>query len=250
MGCRTVSNACETFEQQFPCCPPPQALDAAELEKDQLRRGQHTRSPVCSDWHSVVPPSDCTPPPEPLASPHLVVSSGEDNTSYTTISISPPAATDGTQDNAVNTASVNGEPQGSGAPPDGGNGESAAPSSGRCAGPWSPPAPPCSTHMQTVLFFMFKADSVFEDVVDTLSAEAQVVGPEEGEHQLAVMDNGTGQVWLACCSLCVDYYCYYYFVISANYQSKPLYLLLMSFFDVVILKVWTLLLLQMSSHLT
>lgn len=36
---------------------------------------------------------------------------------------------------------------------------------------------------------------------------------------------------------------------SANYQSKPLYLLLMSFFDVVILKVWTLLL-QMSSHLT
>lgn len=141
MGCGTVCNACETFEQQFPCCAPPQALDAAQLEKDQLRRGQHARSPVCSDWHSVVPPSDCTPPPEPLASPHLVVSSGEDNTSYTTISISPPAAPDGTQDNAVNTASVNGEPQGSGAPPDGGNGESAAPSSGRCAGPWSPPAP-------------------------------------------------------------------------------------------------------------
>lgn len=43
---------------------------------------------------------------------------------------------------------------------------------------------------------MFKPDSVFEDVVDTLPAEAPELEPEEGEHRL-VMDDGPGE---ACCS--------------------------------------------------
>lgn len=44
---------------------------------------------------------------------------------------------------------------------------------------------------------MLKADSVFEDVVDTLPAEAQEADPEEREHQLTVVDNGTGKVCFA-----------------------------------------------------
>lgn len=182
------------LNSDFRCVSSPQALDAAELEKEQFCRGQHTGSPVSSDWHTVALHTDCTPA-EPQTSPHLVASSGEGNPAYTTISVSPLAAHDRNQDNAGNTAPVNGEPRGSRASPEGGNGESAMPSSGRCAGPWSSSPLSCAAvACNESWFFMLKPDSPFQDVVDALPAEAQTVDPEEGEHPLPMMDNGTGKV--------------------------------------------------------
>ena len=171
-------------EQLQSFCPP-QALDAAELEKEQLRRGHDTRPPASSDWLTVVPPSDCTPPPEPQPSPHQTATLGEDTTTL--------PERDSSQDRNLHTASVNGDLQGSAASPRGGCGESATPSSGRCAAPsW-----PAVTRTQPgflVLnpdlfggFFFF-----FLEVGDTSPAEAKVMDPEQREHQLTAMDDGTG----------------------------------------------------------
>uniref|UniRef100_A0A674NWG3 ARF guanine nucleotide exchange factor 2 n=1 Tax=Takifugu rubripes TaxID=31033 RepID=A0A674NWG3_TAKRU len=109
-----------------------QALDASELEKDHLCLAQQTHSPVLSDWHTVSPRSDYTSTPESQSSPYVVADSVGETTTYTTVSVSPPLASDGDQDKETNTTSINGEQQGSSASIKGGNGEPVTPSSGGC----------------------------------------------------------------------------------------------------------------------
>eukprot|EP00066_Takifugu_rubripes_P028517 XP_011617783.1 PREDICTED: brefeldin A-inhibited guanine nucleotide-exchange protein 2-like isoform X1 [Takifugu rubripes] len=134
------------------------ALDASELEKDHLCLAQQTHSPVLSDWHTVSPRSDYTSTPESQSSPYVVADSVGETTTYTTVSVSPPLASDGDQDKETNTTSINGEQQGSSASIKGGNGEPVTPSS---------------------------------DVIETLPTDAQF-GNDEGEeeHQPTLKDNG------------------------------------------------------------
>lgn len=124
---------------------PSQAADAAEAEKEEWRDGQLARSPGANDWQTVVPHSDCTPPPEPQTSPHRLVTSGEDNTSFIAISTRPASAADRNQGNAT---SVNGELQAGGASPNGGNEEPLTASSG---GLEPSSSALCSSRMQRVL---------------------------------------------------------------------------------------------------
>ncbi|XP_011617783.2 brefeldin A-inhibited guanine nucleotide-exchange protein 2 isoform X1 [Takifugu rubripes] len=134
------------------------ALDASELEKDHLCLAQQTHSPVLSDWHTVSPRSDYTSTPESQSSPYVVADSVGETTTYTTVSVSPPLASDGDQDKETNTTSINGEQQGSSASIKGGNGEPVTPSS---------------------------------DVIETLPTDTQF-GNDEGEeeHQPTLKDNG------------------------------------------------------------
>uniref|UniRef100_H2SHY2 ARF guanine nucleotide exchange factor 2 n=1 Tax=Takifugu rubripes TaxID=31033 RepID=H2SHY2_TAKRU len=66
------------------------------------------------------------------SSPYVVADSVGETTTYTTVSVSPPLASDGDQDKETNTTSINGEQQGSSASIKGGNGEPVTPSSGGC----------------------------------------------------------------------------------------------------------------------
>eukprot|EP00066_Takifugu_rubripes_P028518 XP_011617784.1 PREDICTED: brefeldin A-inhibited guanine nucleotide-exchange protein 2-like isoform X2 [Takifugu rubripes] len=102
--------------------------------------------------------SDYTSTPESQSSPYVVADSVGETTTYTTVSVSPPLASDGDQDKETNTTSINGEQQGSSASIKGGNGEPVTPSS---------------------------------DVIETLPTDAQF-GNDEGEeeHQPTLKDNG------------------------------------------------------------
>uniref|UniRef100_A0A674NXT3 ARF guanine nucleotide exchange factor 2 n=1 Tax=Takifugu rubripes TaxID=31033 RepID=A0A674NXT3_TAKRU len=128
----TIYNAYYLFDKHFQSFSPPKALDASELEKDHLCLAQQTHSPVLSDWHTVSPRSDYTSTPESQSSPYVVADSVGETTTYTTVSVSPPLASDGDQDKETNTTSINGEQQGSSASIKGGNGEPVTPSSGGC----------------------------------------------------------------------------------------------------------------------
>lgn len=54
---------------------------------------------------------------------------------------------------------------------------------------------PSSSILQQSHVVSVEVESVFEDMVDIPPAEP-VGGPDEGEHQLSRMDNGTGELLL------------------------------------------------------
>lgn len=92
----------------------PQALEAQEQEKDRLRLPQQNLSPVPGNWRSGSPRSDRTPTPEPQSSPSPAASSPDLTTTNTT-SFMPQMS-----DQAEDTPSINGEPEGDNGPMNGG----------------------------------------------------------------------------------------------------------------------------------
>lgn len=92
----------------------PQALEAQEQEKDRLRLPQQNPSPVPGNRRSGSPRSDRTPTPEPQSSPSPAASSPDVTTTNTTSSMPQ------LPDQAEDTPSINGEPEGDNAPVNGG----------------------------------------------------------------------------------------------------------------------------------
>uniref|UniRef100_A0A3Q1BWK4 SEC7 domain-containing protein n=1 Tax=Amphiprion ocellaris TaxID=80972 RepID=A0A3Q1BWK4_AMPOC len=155
------------------------ALEAQEQEKDRLRLPQQNPSPVPGGRRSGSPRSDRTPTPEPQSSPSPAAST-PDLTNTTSSTPPPPPALDSEQDHEPEPPSINGEPEGGGAPMNGGA-EQVTPS----------------------------RDSVFEDAAETsptVAEEAEEVDkPEnssdpaestvtEGEQQPAQTNSGTAPV--------------------------------------------------------
>uniref|UniRef100_A0A8C9XLD3 ARF guanine nucleotide exchange factor 2 n=1 Tax=Sander lucioperca TaxID=283035 RepID=A0A8C9XLD3_SANLU len=97
-----------------------QALEAQEQEKDRLRLPQQNPSPVPGNRRSGSPRSDRTPTPELQHSPSPAASSPDLTTTNPTSSTPPPPAPDLDQDQAPDTPSINGEPEGGNAPINGG----------------------------------------------------------------------------------------------------------------------------------
>ncbi|XP_069025363.1 brefeldin A-inhibited guanine nucleotide-exchange protein 2 isoform X3 [Embiotoca jacksoni] len=97
------------------------ALEAQEQEKDRLRLPQQNPSPVPGSTRSGSFRSDRTPTPEPQSSPSPAAST-PDLTNTTSSTPPPPLDQDQDQDQAQapDTPSVNGEPEGSNAPMNGG----------------------------------------------------------------------------------------------------------------------------------
>ncbi|XP_070765753.1 brefeldin A-inhibited guanine nucleotide-exchange protein 2 [Enoplosus armatus] len=154
------------------------ALEAQEQEKDRLCLPQQNPSPVPGNRRSGSPRSDRTPTPEPQSSPSPAASSPDLTTNNTTSSTPPPPAPDLDQDQAPDTPSINGEPEGGNAPMNGAA-EQVTPS----------------------------RDSVFEDEgaetrptaqegdkpeSNPNPAESAAPDGEEGEQQLTQMHSGTG----------------------------------------------------------
>uniref|UniRef100_A0A673C139 SEC7 domain-containing protein n=1 Tax=Sphaeramia orbicularis TaxID=375764 RepID=A0A673C139_9TELE len=95
------------------------ALEAQEQEKDRLRLPQQNPSPVPSGRRSGSPRSDRTPTPEPQSSPSPAASTPDlTATNTTSSSTPPPPAPD--QDRASEAPSINGDPECSGTPVNGG----------------------------------------------------------------------------------------------------------------------------------
>ncbi|XP_028265369.1 brefeldin A-inhibited guanine nucleotide-exchange protein 2 [Parambassis ranga] len=92
------------------------ALEAQEQEKDRLRLPQQNPSPVPSSRRSGSPRSDRTPTPDPQSSPSPAASTPD--LTNTTSSTPPPPLPD--QEQAPDTSSINGEPEGDNAPMNGG----------------------------------------------------------------------------------------------------------------------------------
>uniref|UniRef100_A0A8C2ZX70 ARF guanine nucleotide exchange factor 2 n=1 Tax=Cyclopterus lumpus TaxID=8103 RepID=A0A8C2ZX70_CYCLU len=97
-----------------------QALDAQEQEKDRLCLPQQNPSPVPGNRRSGSPRSDRTPTPEPQGPPSPAASSPDLTVVDATSSSPPPPAPDLDQDQAPDTPSINGEPEGGSAPLNGG----------------------------------------------------------------------------------------------------------------------------------
>uniref|UniRef100_A0A673BWC3 SEC7 domain-containing protein n=1 Tax=Sphaeramia orbicularis TaxID=375764 RepID=A0A673BWC3_9TELE len=109
------------------------ALEAQEQEKDRLRLPQQNPSPVPSGRRSGSPRSDRTPTPEPQSSPSPAASTPDlTATNTTSSSTPPPPAPD--QDRASEAPSINGDPECSGTPVNGGA-EQVTPSRGTSVGP-------------------------------------------------------------------------------------------------------------------
>uniref|UniRef100_A0A8D0CTB1 ARF guanine nucleotide exchange factor 2 n=1 Tax=Sander lucioperca TaxID=283035 RepID=A0A8D0CTB1_SANLU len=108
-----------------------QALEAQEQEKDRLRLPQQNPSPVPGNRRSGSPRSDRTPTPELQHSPSPAASSPDLTTTNPTSSTPPPPAPDLDQDQAPDTPSINGEPEGGNAPINGGA-EQITPSGSMC----------------------------------------------------------------------------------------------------------------------
>ncbi|XP_034393258.1 brefeldin A-inhibited guanine nucleotide-exchange protein 2 isoform X2 [Cyclopterus lumpus] len=96
------------------------ALDAQEQEKDRLCLPQQNPSPVPGNRRSGSPRSDRTPTPEPQGPPSPAASSPDLTVVDATSSSPPPPAPDLDQDQAPDTPSINGEPEGGSAPLNGG----------------------------------------------------------------------------------------------------------------------------------
>lgn len=123
------SNSHIPLYRTVPLPSPLQALEAQEQEKDHLRLPQQNPSPLPGNQRSGSPRSDRTPTPEPQSSPSPAASSPDLTTTNTTSSTPPPSAPD--QDQAEDTPSINGEPEGGNAPVNGGP-EPVTPSRGGC----------------------------------------------------------------------------------------------------------------------
>ncbi len=98
----------------------PQALEAQEQEKDRLRLPEQNPSPVPGNRRSGSPRSDRTPTPEPQSSPSPATSSPDLTSTNAASSTPPPPAPDQDQDQVAEAPSINGEPEGSNAPMNGG----------------------------------------------------------------------------------------------------------------------------------
>ncbi|XP_071396068.1 brefeldin A-inhibited guanine nucleotide-exchange protein 2 [Centroberyx affinis] len=96
------------------------ALEAQEQEKDRLRLPQQNPSPVPGGRRSVSPRSDRTPTPDPQSSPSPSPAASTPDLTTATSSTPPPSALDQDQDQAPDTPSINGEPEDSKTPVDGG----------------------------------------------------------------------------------------------------------------------------------
>ncbi|KAF1390888.1 hypothetical protein PFLUV_G00062770 [Perca fluviatilis] len=96
------------------------ALEAQEQEKDRLRLPQQNPSPVPGNRRSSSPRSDRTPTPELQHSLSPAASSPDLAATNPTSSTPPPPAPDLDQDQASDTPSINGEPEGGNAPINGG----------------------------------------------------------------------------------------------------------------------------------
>ncbi len=96
----------------------PQALEAQEQEKDRLRLPEQNPSPVPGNRRSGSPRSDRTPTPEPQSSPSPATSSPDLTSTNAASSTPPPPAPD--QDQVAEAPSINGEPEGSNVPMNGG----------------------------------------------------------------------------------------------------------------------------------
>lgn len=123
------SNSLIPLYRTVPLPSPIQALEAQEQEKDHLRLPQQNPSPLPGNRRSGSPRSDRTPTPEPQSSPSPAASSPDLTTTNTTSSTPPPSAPD--QDQAEDTPSINGEPEGGNAPVNGGP-EPVTPCRGGC----------------------------------------------------------------------------------------------------------------------
>ncbi|XP_068453262.1 brefeldin A-inhibited guanine nucleotide-exchange protein 2 isoform X2 [Clinocottus analis] len=103
------------------------ALEAQEQEKERLSLPQQNPSPVPGNRRSGSPRSDRTPTPEPRRSPSPAASSPDLTAVNATSSTPPPPAPDLDRDQAPDTPSINGEPEGS-RPPLNGAAEQITPS--------------------------------------------------------------------------------------------------------------------------
>ncbi len=110
---------------------PPQALEAQEQEKDRLCLPQQNPSPVPGNLRSGSPRSDRTPTPELQSSPSPAASSPDLTATNMTSSTPPRPAPEVDQDQAPDTPSINGEPEGGNVPINGGA-EQVTPSRGIC----------------------------------------------------------------------------------------------------------------------
>ncbi|KAG7235225.1 hypothetical protein INR49_030628 [Caranx melampygus] len=105
------------------------ALEAQEQEKERLRLPQQNPSPVPGNRRSGSPWSDRTPTPDPQSSPSPAASTPDlTNTNTNTSSTPPPPPPDLDQEQPPDTPSINGEPETSSAPVNGGT-EPVTPSS-------------------------------------------------------------------------------------------------------------------------
>uniref|UniRef100_A0A8C2ZW47 ARF guanine nucleotide exchange factor 2 n=1 Tax=Cyclopterus lumpus TaxID=8103 RepID=A0A8C2ZW47_CYCLU len=128
---RMENQAVSVFNHFVDMAPRPQALDAQEQEKDRLCLPQQNPSPVPGNRRSGSPRSDRTPTPEPQGPPSPAASSPDLTVVDATSSSPPPPAPDLDQDQAPDTPSINGEPEGGSAPLNGGA-EQITPTRGMC----------------------------------------------------------------------------------------------------------------------
>ncbi|XP_073325911.1 brefeldin A-inhibited guanine nucleotide-exchange protein 2 [Pagrus major] len=152
------------------------ALEAQEQEKDRLRLPQQNPSPVPGNLRSGSPRSDRTPTPEPQSSPSPAASSPDLTTTNTTSSMPQPS------DQAEDTPSINGEPEGDNAPVNGGA-EPVTPSRDSVFEDEGAETPPTAAQ---------PAEEGDKAMSSPNSAESEVTEGEEGEHQPTQMHSETG----------------------------------------------------------